>query len=73
MGRRVGLMVQFKMMGGMMRTQAAQMETTVRCKSIKPVTGGLVGKARTKTSVTKMDSTKLQTRHSLVMKGNNVR
>lgn len=50
LGRRVGLMVQFKIMGGMMRTQAAQMETTVRCKSVKPVTGGLARKARTKTS-----------------------
>lgn len=52
LGRRVGLLVQFEIMGGMMRTQksAAQMETTVRCKSVKPVTGGLARKARTKTS-----------------------
>lgn len=52
LARRVGLMVQFKIMGGMMRTQAAQMETTAKCKSVKPVTGGLARKARTKTSVT---------------------
>lgn len=41
-------MVQFKIMGGMMRTRAAQMETTLRCKSVKPVTGGLARKAQQK-------------------------
>lgn len=48
--RRVGLLVQFEIIAGMMRTQAAQMETTVRCKSVKPVAAGLARKARTKTS-----------------------
>lgn len=46
-------MVQFKIMGGLTRTRAAQMKTTVRCKSVKPVTGGLARKARTKTSQSK--------------------
>lgn len=55
LGRRVGLMVQFKIM---MRTQAAQMETAGRCKSVKPVTGGLARKARTKTSWSKRGFTK---------------
>lgn len=44
-------MIQFKIMGGTTGTEAAQMETAARCKSAKPVTGGLARKARTKTSV----------------------
>lgn len=69
LGRRVGLLVQFEIMVRMMRTQAAQMETTVRCKSVKPVTGGLARKARTKTSqslqLQKRDFSKFQSRYSL--------